>query len=147
MCNLSFLRNILKKILEVTTDHPTYVIFVAILSACGHAGLVSKGWSFFLSMEDQYGIEPRIEHYGCMVNLLGRAGHLEEAYVLVKNMNTELDPVLWGTLLAACRFHDNIALGEELQSFWLARTLQIQERIFFYQTYMQLLATGMGWQG
>ena len=98
-------------------------------------------------MEDQYGIEPRIEHYGCMVNLLGRAGHLEEAYVLVKNMNTELDPVLWGTLLAACRVHDNIALGEELQSFWLARTLQIQERIFFYQTYMQLLATGMGWQG
>ena len=98
-------------------------------------------------MEDQYGIEPRIEHYGCMVNLLGRAGHLEEAYVLVKNMNTELDPVLWGTLLATCRLHDNIALGEELQSFWLARTLQIQERIFFYQTYMQLLATGMGWQG
>ncbi|KAF3955727.1 hypothetical protein CMV_019083 [Castanea mollissima] len=103
--------------------HPTHVTFIAVLSACGHAGLVSEGWSFFHSMKDQYGIEPRIEHYGCMVNLLGRAGHLEEAYALVKNMNTEPDPVLWGTLLAACRLHNNIALGEEIAEFLVGKNL------------------------
>ncbi|CAN0917990.1 Pentatricopeptide repeat-containing protein ELI1, chloroplastic [Linum grandiflorum] len=55
------------------------------------AGLVSQGREIFNSMAKKYGIEPRIEHYGCMVNLLGRAGHVEEAYELVKNMEIEQD--------------------------------------------------------
>ncbi|KAJ6678350.1 PENTATRICOPEPTIDE REPEAT-CONTAINING PROTEIN [Salix viminalis] len=81
--------------------HPTDITFIGVLNACGHAGLVSEGWKFFFSMKDEYGIEPKVEHYGCMVNLLGRAGQLEEAYELVKNMDIEQDPVLWGTLLGS----------------------------------------------
>jgi pentatricopeptide repeat protein len=102
---------------------PSDITFIGILSACGHAGLVSEGWSFFRSMKDKYGIEPKIEHYGCMVNLLGRAGHLEEAYALVKNMKTEPDPVIWGTLLGACTLHGNIALGEEIAEFLVGKNL------------------------
>ncbi|XP_019076721.1 pentatricopeptide repeat-containing protein ELI1, chloroplastic [Vitis vinifera] len=85
--------------------HPTNITFIGILSACGHSGWVTEGWDIFNKMKDEYGIEPKIEHYGCMVNLLGRAGHVEQAYELVKNMNIEPDPVLWGTLLGACRLH------------------------------------------
>lgn len=103
--------------------HPSDITFIGVLSACGHAGLVNEGWRFFRSMKDEYRIEPKIEHYGCMVNLLGRAGNLEEAYTLVKNMKIEPDPVLWGTLLGACRLHGNIALGEEIAEFLVAKNL------------------------
>ena len=71
--------------------HPTNVAFPGNLSACTHAGLVSEGWRFFHQMKDEYRIEPKIEHYGCMVNLLGCAGHLDEAYELIQTM--KIDPV------------------------------------------------------
>ncbi|KAB5547864.1 hypothetical protein DKX38_011270 [Salix brachista] len=103
--------------------HPTDITFIGVLNACGHAGLVSEGWKFFFSMKDEYGIEPKVEHYGCMVNLLGRAGQLEEAYELVKNMDIEQDPVLWGTLLGACRLHGNIALGERIAEYLVSQNL------------------------
>ncbi|KAG6646744.1 hypothetical protein I3843_07G028900 [Carya illinoinensis] len=103
--------------------HPSDITFIALLSACSHAGLISEGWRFFYSMKDEYGIEPKIEHYGCMVNLLGRAGHLKEAYLLVKGMKIEPDPVLWGTLLGACRLHGNIALGEEIAEYLVGKNL------------------------
>ncbi|XWS45204.1 hypothetical protein CRYUN_Cryun15aG0116100 [Craigia yunnanensis] len=82
---------------------PTDITFIGVLGACGHAGLIEEGWSFFNAMRDVYEIEPKIEHYGCVVNLLGRAGRLEEAYELVMNMKIEPDPILWGALLGACR--------------------------------------------
>lgn len=106
-----------------TGYQPTDITFIGILSACGHAGLVSQGQDIFSSMKDAYGIEPKIEHYGCMVNLLSRAGHVEEAYELVKNMKIEADPVLWGTLLAACRLHGKIGLGEEIAEFLVNQDL------------------------
>lgn len=99
--------------------HPTDITFIGILSACAHAGLISEGWDLFNAMKDEYGIQPKVEHYGCMVNLLGRAGHLEEAYDLVKSMSIDADPVLWGTLLGACRLHRNTALGEKIVQFLL----------------------------
>ncbi|KAG6768138.1 hypothetical protein NC652_018930 [Populus alba x Populus x berolinensis] len=102
---------------------PTDITFIGVLNACGHAGLVSEGWKFFYSMKDEHGIEPKVEHYGCMVNLLGRAGYLEEAYELVKNMEIEQDPVLWGTLLGACRLHGNIALGEQIAEYLVSQNL------------------------
>lgn len=86
-------------------------------------GLYPREGFFFNSMKYEYGIEPKVEHYGCMVNLLGRAGHLEEAYQLVKNMKIEPDPVLWGTLLGACRLHRNVALGEEIAEFLMSRNI------------------------
>lgn len=96
---------------------PTDITFIGILSACANAGLVSEGWRIFNSMKDEYGIEAKVEHYGCMVNLLGRAGHLEDAYELIKGMKIEPDPVIWGTMLGACRLHGNIGLGEEIGKF------------------------------
>ncbi|EOX91580.1 Tetratricopeptide repeat (TPR)-like superfamily protein [Theobroma cacao] len=100
-----------------TRLRPTDITFIGVLGACGHAGLVNEGWSLFYAMKDEYGIEPKIEHYGCMVNLLGRAGRLEEAYELAKNMKIEPDPILWGALLGACRLHGNIDLGEKIVEF------------------------------
>ncbi|PWA45444.1 Pentatricopeptide repeat-containing protein [Artemisia annua] len=78
---------------------PTDISFIGILSACAHTGLLSIEKVIFLLMKREYMIEPTIEHYGCMVNLLGRAGYLEEPYGLVKNMKVNPDPVIWGTLL------------------------------------------------
>ncbi|XVF17585.1 hypothetical protein REPUB_Repub10bG0136300 [Reevesia pubescens] len=102
---------------------PTDITFIGVLGACGHAGLVKEGWSFFNDMKDEYGIEPKIEHYGCMVNLLGRAGRLEEAYELVKNMKIEPDPIFWGALLGACRLHGNLDLGEKIAEFLVGHNL------------------------
>ncbi|XP_021837011.2 pentatricopeptide repeat-containing protein ELI1, chloroplastic [Spinacia oleracea] len=101
---------------------PTYITFIGVLNACAHAGLVSAGKKFFALMKDAYNLEPKIEHYGCMVNLLGRAGHLDQAYDLVK-ANVNPDPVLFGTLLGACRLHGNISLGEEIAKFLVTKNL------------------------
>ncbi|TKY55660.1 Pentatricopeptide repeat-containing protein ELI1 [Spatholobus suberectus] len=102
---------------------PSDVTFVAVLTACAHAGLVRKGWEVFDLMKDRYETEPKVEHYGCMVNLLGRAGRLKEAYDLVRSMEVEPDPVLWGTLLWACRIHNDVSLGEEIAEFLVSNDL------------------------
>lgn len=102
---------------------PTDITFIGVLNACAHAGLVSEGKKLFSLMKETYHLKPKVEHYGCMVNLLGRAGHLEEAYELVKGMDVDPDPVLWGTLLGACRLHGNITLGEEIAEFLVSKNL------------------------
>ncbi|OIT38086.1 PREDICTED: pentatricopeptide repeat-containing protein ELI1, chloroplastic-like [Nicotiana attenuata] len=101
---------------------PTDITFIGILSACANAGLVAEGWDYFHLM-DKYRIEPKIEHYGCMVNLLGRAGQLEEAYEFVNSMKIDSDPILWGTLLTACRIHGNIRLAEKIMEFLVQQDL------------------------
>jgi pentatricopeptide repeat protein len=90
---------------------PSDVTYIAILSACSHAGLVEKGRSIFNDMVNRVGLEPRIEHYGCMVDLLGRAGYLEEAEELITNMPIKPDDVIWKALLGACKLHKNVEIG------------------------------------
>ncbi|KAL0390523.1 UNVERIFIED_CONTAM: Pentatricopeptide repeat-containing protein ELI1, chloroplastic [Sesamum calycinum] len=102
---------------------PTDVTFIAVLSACAHGGLVSEGRALFSVMKDENGIRPKVEHYGCLVNLLGRAGQLEEAYEIVKSASIDADPVLWGTLLGACTLHKNVSLGEKIVEFLVVRGL------------------------
>ncbi|XP_047311887.1 pentatricopeptide repeat-containing protein ELI1, chloroplastic [Impatiens glandulifera] len=111
-----FLKDVFRMFVDMTRIgiRPTDITFIGILNACAHSGAVSDGWKFFRMMKDKYKIEPKIEHYGCMVNLLGRAGHLDEAFELVKGMDIEPDLVLWGTLLNACRIHHKIGLAEEI---------------------------------
>ncbi|XP_072954229.1 pentatricopeptide repeat-containing protein At5g66520-like [Typha angustifolia] len=92
---------------------PTEVTFIGVLSACSHAGLVEEGRQFFDSMSREYDIEPKIEHYGCMVDILGRAGFIHEAYQFIKCMPIEPNAVVWRTLLASCKIHKNIEIGEE----------------------------------
>ncbi|XP_058097601.1 pentatricopeptide repeat-containing protein At3g62890-like [Magnolia sinica] len=93
---------------------PMNVTFVGVLSACSHAGLVSEGRRYFESMMEDYGIEPEMEHYGCMVDLLGRAGFVSEALQLIEKMTVPPDPVIWGTLLGSCRVHGLVDLGETI---------------------------------
>jgi pentatricopeptide repeat protein len=93
---------------------PDHITFVGILSACSHAGLVDEGWEYFHGMIHDYNIKPKVEHYACMVDLLGRAGHLDDAYEFVKKMPLEPDATLWGALLGACRVHCKVELGEHV---------------------------------
>lgn len=89
------------------------VTFLGVLCACSHAGLVDEGRGFFIRMSRDFGIEPRIEHYGCMVDLLGRAGLMEEADPCIKNMPLKPNAVIWRTLLASCKIHKNIEFREK----------------------------------
>ncbi|XP_022974456.1 pentatricopeptide repeat-containing protein At3g22690-like [Cucurbita maxima] len=89
---------------------PDQVVFVNILTACSHGGFVEQGQLIFESMK-QHGISPQIVHYGCMVDLLGRAGKLEEALDIIKSMSMKPNGIIWGSLLAACRTHKNVELA------------------------------------
>uniref|UniRef100_A0A2P2INS6 Phosphoglycerate/bisphosphoglycerate mutase family protein n=1 Tax=Rhizophora mucronata TaxID=61149 RepID=A0A2P2INS6_RHIMU len=91
---------------------PNYITFVSVLSSCSHAGLLDEGWHWFNAMTHQFCVEPGVEHYGCMVDLLGRAGYLKMAYNLIRRMKGRPDFILWGSLLSACRIHKNVELAE-----------------------------------
>ncbi|KAK3128228.1 hypothetical protein QOZ80_6BG0458670 [Eleusine coracana subsp. coracana] len=88
------------------------ITFVGVILACTHGGLVNEGKLLFNSMLVDFGLRPRIEHYGCMVDLLGRAGLLKEADTLIASMPVQPDAVIWGALLGACSFHGNVELAE-----------------------------------
>ncbi|NP_001136685.1 Pentatricopeptide repeat-containing protein [Zea mays] len=92
--------------------HPDAVTLINVLSACTHMGLVEEGRRFFANMETDYGIKPQIEHYGCMVDLLGRGGLIKEAVDMIKRMPWEPNEVIWGSLLSACRLHKNVEYAE-----------------------------------
>ncbi|AEE78205.1 putative protein [Arabidopsis thaliana] len=91
---------------------PTPVTFVSVLGACSHEGLVEEGKRLFETMWRDHGIKPQIEHYACMVDLLGRANRLDEAAKMVQDMRTEPGPKVWGSLLGSCRIHGNVELAE-----------------------------------
>ncbi|XP_050203571.1 pentatricopeptide repeat-containing protein At5g27110 [Mercurialis annua] len=94
---------------------PDAVTFIAVLSACGHAGLVDEGYGYFNQMTTDYGIKPGIEHCSCLIDLLGRAGRLHEAYNILQNSPEIIDDVgLLSTLLSACLLHKDVELGEEI---------------------------------
>uniref|UniRef100_A0ACD5YM67 Uncharacterized protein n=1 Tax=Avena sativa TaxID=4498 RepID=A0ACD5YM67_AVESA len=93
-------------------QNPNYITFISVLAACSHAGLLDKGRYWYKTMKKEFGIEPGVEHLGCMVDLLGRAGCLDEAYGLIKEMKIKPDAALWGALLSACRIHKNVELAE-----------------------------------
>ncbi|XP_016455915.1 pentatricopeptide repeat-containing protein At2g20540-like [Nicotiana tabacum] len=91
---------------------PNDATFICVLSACTHSGMVLEGWWYFNVMTRVYRIEPKVEHYGCMVDLLGRAGLTRDSEDLIKNMPMDSGPALWGALLSACKTHSNMELGE-----------------------------------
>ncbi|CAN4104504.1 unnamed protein product [Withania somnifera] len=100
------------KEMKVSGIRPNYITVLGVLFACSHAGLVEDGQYYFHSMKKLFGIEPGREHYGCMVDLLGRSGKLDEAVKLIQEMECEPDAVTWRTLLGACRVHRNMDLAE-----------------------------------
>lgn len=88
--------------------------FTGVLSACSHCGLVDEGMMFIDLMSKEFGIAPNTHHYGCVVDLLGRAGLLDQAYQLILSMSVKPDSTMWRTLLGACRIHGHVTLGERV---------------------------------
>ncbi|KAF7831179.1 pentatricopeptide repeat-containing protein [Senna tora] len=91
---------------------PNAITFIGVLNACSHAGLVDEGRQFFYMMINEYKIEPTIEHYGCFVDILCRAGYLEEAKNIIENMPMRPNKVIWMSLLGGSRNHGNLEIGE-----------------------------------
>ncbi|XP_073220626.1 pentatricopeptide repeat-containing protein DOT4, chloroplastic-like isoform X1 [Cicer arietinum] len=91
---------------------PDAIVYTSLLLACSHSGLIEDGLKYFKSMQTDFGITPTIEHYTCLVDLLGRVGHLDLALDTIQAMPLELQTRAWGSLLSACRIHDNVKLGE-----------------------------------
>ncbi|KAJ9691112.1 hypothetical protein PVL29_013334 [Vitis rotundifolia] len=103
---------------------PSEITFVGVLYACSHCGMVDEGFDYFKRMKEEYGIVPKMEHYGCMVDLLGRAGLVKQAYEFIQNMPMQPNAVVWRTLLGACTIHGHLALGEVAR----AQLLQLEPK-------------------
>ncbi|KAK9065857.1 hypothetical protein SSX86_015259 [Deinandra increscens subsp. villosa] len=94
---------------KIKLDHLT---FTAVLTACSQSGMVDFGKKIFLIMQEKFKIPPRLEHYACMVHLLGQEGKLTEAHELILQMPVEPDLFVWGAFLGACRLHGNVGLAQ-----------------------------------
>ncbi|XP_015886774.3 putative pentatricopeptide repeat-containing protein At3g15130 [Ziziphus jujuba] len=93
---------------------PDGVAYLAVLSACSHSGLIEESQEYFSRLCADRQIKPKVEHYACMVDLLGRAGRLKEAKNLIENMPLKPNVGIWQTLLSACRVHGNLDIGREV---------------------------------
>ncbi|CAJ2655413.1 unnamed protein product [Trifolium pratense] len=100
---------------------PNDVTYIAVLSACSHVGLIDEAWKHFTSMRGNYGIVPMMEHYACMVDLLGRSGLLSEAIEFINSMPFDADALVWRTFLGSCRVHRNTEPGEYAAKMILER--------------------------
>ncbi|KQK14802.1 putative pentatricopeptide repeat-containing protein At5g40405 [Brachypodium distachyon] len=98
------------------TVAPDEVTFVGVLLACSHAGFVDAGKEHFYTIPQKYGVELILEHYACMVDLLARSGHLQEAHKLITEMPMKPDVVVWRALLGGCRLHKNVKMAENVIS-------------------------------
>ncbi|PON32395.1 DYW domain containing protein [Parasponia andersonii] len=104
--------SLFEKMLQ-TNIIPTSITFISVLSACAHTGKVEEGQKYFSMMKEKFGIEPEEEHYSCMIDLLGRAGKLDEAEKLIEKMPFSPGSIGWASLLGACRKHGNMALAQK----------------------------------
>lgn len=102
------------KQMEIEGVRPNCVAFVAVLTACNHAGMVDEARKYFKSMVQDYNISPELEHHVAMADLLGRAGKLDEAYEFISSMQIQKTGSVWSTLLAACKDHKNVKLAEKV---------------------------------
>ncbi|PON66144.1 Tetratricopeptide-like helical domain containing protein [Parasponia andersonii] len=98
---------------------PNDITFVGVLSACVHVGLVDEGRRWFNLMSSSFGLTPKIEHHSCMVDLLARAGYVQEAWNFIEEMPEKPDEVLLGALLAACQKCKNVDVTEKVTQLLL----------------------------
>ncbi|KAK1293860.1 Pentatricopeptide repeat-containing protein [Acorus calamus] len=110
--------NLFSEMRSLSEVRPNEVTFLGVLSACSHAGLVDTGYYYFDCMKRTYKLMPKIEQYGCMVDLLGRANLLMEAMEFIRMMPIKADVVIWRSLLFACQMH-NVELAEYATSWIL----------------------------
>ncbi|CAL5198404.1 unnamed protein product [Lathyrus oleraceus] len=111
---LDLFKDMLSDGVEKSGVKPDGTTFIGVLCACSHAGFVEEGRRIFESMIHTWQISPRIEHYGCMVDLLSRAGCLDEAYELIETMPFKPNDAIWGALLGGCRIHKNSDLASRI---------------------------------
>ncbi|KAI5669365.1 hypothetical protein M9H77_19218 [Catharanthus roseus] len=102
------------KKMQSSNVEPDGVAYLALLSACSHSGLVEEGQEYFTRLCNNYQLRPRVEHYACMVDILGRAGRLEEAKNLIESMPLKPNIGIWQTLLSACRVHKHVEMGRKV---------------------------------
>lgn len=103
------------KMMEKAGLRPNRVTFLSVLNGCSHGGLVEEGLKFFDKMVGEYEIAPDIKHYGCLIDMLGRTGRLEEAEKVALEIPSEIvNIVVWRTLLGSCSFHGNVEMGERV---------------------------------
>ncbi|XP_019465178.1 PREDICTED: putative pentatricopeptide repeat-containing protein At1g10330 [Lupinus angustifolius] len=100
--------------MKVEGLQPNSITLVAVLTACAHGNFVREGLELFRSMSRDFKVVPIMQHYGCVIDLLGRAGHLQEAADIIRNMPFQPDASVLGAFLGACRIHGAIELGEEI---------------------------------
>ncbi|XVE90504.1 hypothetical protein DITRI_Ditri20bG0083000 [Diplodiscus trichospermus] len=91
---------------------PDSITFIAVLTACSHSGLVDMGVRIFNSMQSDHGLEPELDHYTCIIDCLGRAGHFHDIELLMDTMPYKDDPIVWEVLLSSCRVHGNVSLAQ-----------------------------------
>lgn len=106
--------HIFSRLQEDSLLAPDEITFVGVLSACSHAGLVDEGLALFDIFTNYYKLTPNIRHYGCMVDLLGRAGFVKDAFEFVGKMQIEPNEVIWKTLLSACKIYKKIKLADQI---------------------------------
>nr|XP_004250591.1 pentatricopeptide repeat-containing protein At1g31430 [Solanum lycopersicum] len=103
--------------MEQAGFHPDDITYIGVLSACSHGGLVEEGRKYFHAMSRIHAIQPKLEHYGCLIDLLGRAGLLSEAEVMISqipNKDNKIIVPIYGALLSACRIYGNVDVGERV---------------------------------
>lgn len=100
--------------MEASDIKPDERTMTAVLSACRNGGLIQEGYVFFYSMQEKYGVRPTIQHYGCIVDLLARAGKLKEAEEFINKMPIKPDAVLWRTLIWSCKVHGDTDRAKRL---------------------------------
>ncbi|ESW22028.1 hypothetical protein PHAVU_005G120500 [Phaseolus vulgaris] len=110
-------------------ERPDGVTFTTVLSACSHGGLIDKGREYFEMMEVRFGVKPEVQHYTCMVDMLGRVGQVEEAEKLIWRMEVKPDEALWGALLAACKIHGKVEVAERVAERVYGRELTVASSI------------------
>ncbi|XP_038679153.1 pentatricopeptide repeat-containing protein At4g19191, mitochondrial isoform X2 [Tripterygium wilfordii] len=99
-------------VMLVSGLEPNHITFLHVLQACNHAGFLEKGWEFFNMMSSIYMINPGLDHYSCMADLLGRKGKLNDTLEFLRKMPVKPDAAMWSALLGACKIHHNVEIGE-----------------------------------
>ena len=126
--------------MEQSKVKPNELTFLAVLSACTHTGRVKEGKCLFDRMRD-YSLSPMLKHYTCVVDLLGRSGHLQEAEDLVLSMPIAPDGGLWGALLSACKIHNNTKMGIRIAK----HAIKADPKNDGYYVMLADLYTSLGW--
>uniref|UniRef100_A0ACD5YFB2 Uncharacterized protein n=1 Tax=Avena sativa TaxID=4498 RepID=A0ACD5YFB2_AVESA len=124
---------------------PNHATFLSALSACARAGLLSQGQEVFQSMEREYSLKPRMEHYACMVDLLGRFGSVRQAYDFVRGIPARPNSDVWAALLGAATLHDDVDIANVAakEVFELSR----DSRPGAYMAFSNTLAAAGKWDG